>query len=253
MKNRLKYFEDKKRSVHQPNRFWWFSLPGNNYLPVVYQMLDDAEFSLLIDWFEETEQRQFIGECNIPAISTLIGFVAGSSMDALVQCGHYAGYSTLLLGFVLRKMGKKRGLFSVDIDPEITRFTEGWVRKANLMSYVNLRCGDSGDPQVAQEAAEYFGRDIKAVFIDSSHQYEHTLRELNLWFEKLVPGGLIFLHDVSDFAAQFDRTGFGGVHRAINEWRSGKAESILINGIAAPMPTAYYDGCGLGIIHKDNR
>lgn len=253
MKNRLKYFEDKKRLRREPDRFWWFSQPGNTYLPVVYQMLSDKEFSLLIDWFEETERRQVIGECNIPAITTLIGFVAGSSIDAIVQCGHYAGYSTLLLGFILRKMGKKKSLFSIDIDPEITRFTESWVRKADLTSYVSLECGDSADPRLAQKATEYFGHPTKAVFIDSSHQYEHTLRELNLWFENLAPGGLIFLHDVSDFAAQFDRTGLGGVRRAIEEWRSNQVESILVNKLATNVPTAYQDGCGLGIIHKSSR
>jgi hypothetical protein len=121
------------------------------------------------------------------------------------------------------------------------------------------------------------------VFIDSSHQYEHTLKELKLWFGLLSPQGLMFLHDVSDFAKTFDSTGEGGVQRALDEWsrfynrrkdgffvqllsyfkgktlprirKSGNfsLQMALINRIAPAKLSAenpYQDGCGLGIIQK---
>lgn len=254
MKDRIKYFQDRRHL----NRFWWFSLPGNDYLPLLYAMLEDREFSLMVEWFEETEREGLIGECNITVMSTLLGFISGSSIDSIVQCGHYAGYSTLLMGFALRKMGKRNALFSVDINPDVTQFTDKWVRRAGLTEYVSVNCGDSADQTVAQNATEFFGRNPKAVFIDSSHAYGHTMAELNLWYGKLMPGGLIFAHDASDYAATFDGTGSGGVSRALEEWRKKmeNIEAVMINKIAprsAGELSAFYDACGLGIIQKAHR
>ena len=53
------------------------------------------------------------------------------------------------------------------------------------------------------------------VFIDSSHEYWNTRAELDAWYPALAPGGLIVLHDSSEFAAGFDVTAKGGVRRAL--------------------------------------
>lgn len=106
----------------------------------------------------------------------------GSGINRVVQCGHYAGYSTLLLGFMMRKMGFRRSLFSVDIDARVTEYTYQWLQEADLLDYVNLHVGNSTDKDLPDLARAYFGnRDICLVFIDSSHQYQHTLNELDLW------------------------------------------------------------------------
>jgi predicted O-methyltransferase YrrM len=275
--DRLSYFKHK-----DGNRFWWFAI--NDYLPLIYSSLSDEEFKLLIDWYDETEEKQLIGECNVPLISTLVGFVSGNSLDRIIQCGHYAGYSTLLLGWALRKMGKKKALFSIDINPDVTEFTQKRIDKAGLSDVVSLCVGDSADKDAAFQGIGYFnGKRPKAVFIDSSHQYEHTLRELELWFDLLVTGGFLFLHDVSDYAKTFDSTGNGGVQKAIDEWvqalndrKKGYIHSIfshfrkekspfglkekdlplqiaLLNRIAPDSLSAenpYQDGCGLGILQK---
>jgi predicted O-methyltransferase YrrM len=246
--DRMRFFADR---IEQ-DRNWWFRIPGNDSLPLMYQFLTDEEFTIFTEWFEETESKELIGECSVVPVTAIGGFVAASNIDSIVQCGHYSGYSTLLLGFLLRRLAKPRSLFSIDIDPEITRFAQGWVNRAGLSKHVKLVCGDSSDPAFVEESTEYFGKRPGLVFIDSSHQYEHTLKELDLWFEAIVPGGLIFLHDVSDFASQFDATGKGGVCRALSEWRT-QHECIMINPVAPDSPretTAYQDGCGLGIVHK---
>jgi hypothetical protein len=82
------------------------------------------------------------------------------------------------------------------------------------------------------------------LFIDSSHQYEQTLKELHLWEPEMEAEGLIFLHDVSDQAREYDTTGKGGVRRAffevmVDEWNG----MDISKGV-------YRDGCGLGIIQK---
>jgi predicted O-methyltransferase YrrM len=125
--------------------------------PPLYADLTDEEFEILLEWYEETEKKQLIGEANIPLLSTLTGFVAGNNLDRIVQCGHYAGYSTLLLGWTLRKMGKKKALFSIDINPDVTEFTQNWVNRAGLEDVVHLAVGDSADERITLQSVDYFG------------------------------------------------------------------------------------------------
>ena len=51
-------------------------------------------------------------------------------------------------------------------------------------------------PQIKKNvtaALDYFKSDnIDILFIDSSHQYEHTLKELNLWFDIIKKVGSFF-------------------------------------------------------------
>ena len=270
--DRLSYFKQKTG-----NRFWWFKI--NDYLPLIYANLSSKEFNTLIEWYEETEEKQLIGECNIPLISTLAGFISGNNLDRIVQCGHYAGYSTLLLGWTLRRMGKKNALFSIDINPDVTQFTLKWIRKAGLEDVVHLTIGDSADEKIVSQSIDYFNkRTPKAIFIDSSHQYKHTLKELKLWFHTLSPSGLLFLHDISDYAKTFDSTEEGGVQKAVDEWHNDlinagestntssffscfqkktsskpNLQMALLNrskpkALGAEIP--FQDICGLGIIQK---
>jgi predicted O-methyltransferase YrrM len=39
------------------------------------------------------------------------------------------------------------------------------------------------------------GTDFDVLFIDTSHEYEHTLQELERWSHLVQPGGVILMHD----------------------------------------------------------
>lgn len=241
-----------------PRRYWWHWGRARQYIPDVYGCLRQDEWALFAAWFEETERVGRLGEMAVPMVSVLRGFLMGSGVSAVVQLGHYAGYSTLLLGFMLRRMKRRNALFSIDIDPDATEFTRGWVERAELTQQVALHLGDSADPRSADAADAYLGRPPQAVIIDSSHEYAHTLRELDLWYGRLPPGGMLFCHDASVYAATFDRTGKGGVRRALREWLArlpggGAGSAILIDGdadVPGKAGIAYADGCGLCIIQK---
>ena len=240
------------------NRYWWHRVPAANYNPIPYSMLDAAEWDILEAWFNDTEQKfESTGEANVPPLSLLIGLISGSAISRVVQCGHYVGYSTLLLGFLFRKMGKKQALFSIDIDASVTEYTAEWLSLAGLDDQASLSVADSADPEGPKRAWEYFGRQPpQLVFIDSSHQYEHTLKELDLWYDQLPQGGLLVLHDTSRFAAIFDTTGNGGVFRAVSEWCAVRGiNSLMLNSFVAggsPGDYPYLDGCGLTIIQKNS-
>ena len=159
----------------QHARFWWHRLPTSRYVPPVYGYLTDREWELLEEWYEETASMGAAGEINVPAMSVIQGLVMGNGLSRIVQLGHFHGYSALLLGFMLRAMGSRPGLFSVDISPEATAFSQSWVDRAKLGEFVHLHVGDSADEATADAAASSLGGQPQLLLIDSSHQYEHTL------------------------------------------------------------------------------
>ncbi|MEI2784834.1 MAG: class I SAM-dependent methyltransferase [Candidatus Nanopelagicales bacterium] len=243
-------------------RFWWHQIPGNDYEPLCYAVLSDEEKSLMISWFEATADH-YVGECSVPMASLIAGLVGGNGTSRVVQLGHYSGYSTLLTGFLLKRMGRRKALISFDIDEEVTAFTQTWIDRAGLADVVRLELLDSADPQAVARATAYFdGADPQVVFIDSSHQYAHTLLEYRNWQPALAPGGMFIMHDVSRQATAYDSTSAGGVMRAALELRSmGAPTPLLINSEVGPgghiaedlsvlADWAYQDGCGVGLLQK---
>lgn len=236
-------------------RYWWHWGQTRRHVPDVYSCLRADEWEIVQAWYDETERLELMGEMAVPMISVLRGFIIGSGVSAIVQLGHFLGYSTLLLGFALRRMRRQKALFSIDIDRKWTEHSTAWVKRAGLGDQVALHRGDSADPACADAAIAYLGRPPQLVIVDSSHQYAHTLRELDLWYDRLPPGGMMFMHDSSEYAATFDSTGKGGVRRALLEWlpKLPAGSAIVIQGdadLSGRTGTPYADGCGLAIIQK---
>lgn len=236
-------------------RYWWHRLPGNDFVPPIYAELSDDEWNVLRDWYAETDRTGPIGECAVPLMSLQHGLVAGNGLGRIAQLGTCAGYSALLLGWTLRRLKAPRGLFSLDLDRAMCELSRRWITSAGLNDFVQVAEGNSLDPRSVEAAREYLGGAPQLVVIDSSHEYRSTLAELDLWYPALAPGGLIVLHDVSEFAAGFDVTGEGGVRRAFAEWRTAhpEVETLSLNAEARSMDSprvAYQDACGAGIIHK---
>ena len=226
-----------------------------DYVPPVYAWLADDEWTLIADWYAETDRSAQIGEAAVPLISLLHGLVMGNRAGRIVQLGTHAGYSALLLGFMLWRMDARRGLFTVDIDGAFCEIARAWLKRAGLLDFVEVAEGSSLDSTSLTRARDYLGGAPELIILDSSHEYRATLQELDLWYTELAPGGLLVVHDVSRFAQSFDVTQSGGVRRAFDEWRAANptAETFLLNGeersMDLPRPL-YKDACGVGLIHK---
>ena len=236
-------------------RYWWHRLPEMDFVPPIYSDLSDDEWKTIRDWYAETDQNDRIGECAVPLISLLHGIVMGNRVDRIVQLGTCSGYSALLLGFMLRRMNAAHGLFTIDVDPEMCALARRWITRAGLQDFVEIVELNSLDRDAPEAAQKYLRASPELILIDSSHEYASTLRELDLWYPALAPGGLIVLHDVSRFASGFDLTQAGGVRRAFDEWRKlhTETETFCLNGEARSMQDTssfYKDFCGLGLIHK---
>jgi predicted O-methyltransferase YrrM len=238
------------------NRFWWHHLPGTDYVPPVYAVLSDTEWQVMEDWYQDSARNRGIGEINVPAMSMIQGLVMGSAVTRIVQLGHFYGYSALLIGFMLRFMDAGGRLFSIDIDEGATEFSQRWIDRAGLDEHVTLHLGDSAASSSVDAAVDDLGRMPQLILLDSSHQYGHTLRELDLWVPRMEPGSIMLLHDTSTFAQTFDVAGAGGVQRALDEWldEHPEAEFLNLNREVVPGSDAaqlvYKDGCGLGILQR---
>ncbi|MDQ2918326.1 MAG: class I SAM-dependent methyltransferase, partial [Verrucomicrobiota bacterium] len=193
-----------KWSAEEAPRFWWHRLPGMNYLPGIYSDLSESEWRIVADWYDETSRAGQVGEVAVPLMSLLHGLVLGNRAERIVQLGTHAGYSTLLLGFMLRRMNARHGLFTIEIDSELLAVARKWIARAELEDFVELAERDSLDPETASAAKDYLGGAPELIILDSSHEYSATLHELDLCYGSLAYGGMLVVHDVSRFAQGFD-------------------------------------------------
>lgn len=103
-----------------------------------------------------------------------------SELDAqhVIELGTRSGVSTVAWLHGLSKTGGR--LTSVDIDPGPELEADNWT-------FIQ---GDDLDPVVVStlEPAD-------VVFIDTSHHYDQTVRELNVYRWLVKPGGRIVCHD----------------------------------------------------------
>ena len=113
-------------------------------------------------------------------LPTLAGMVREHKARHVIELGTRSGVSTVAWLYGLLYTGGM--LTSVDIDeaPDVDPGPVSW----------RFIQGDDCDPAVLTQLEP---ADI--VFIDTSHTYDHTLAELNLYRWLVKPGGRIVCHD----------------------------------------------------------
>lgn len=236
------------------DRFWWYGLSKTDYVPPVFSTLSRREWGVMSRWFRDSERAKGIGEINVPAMSLLQGLIMGNGITRTVELGHYYGYSTLLTGFMLRSMNNGGKMVSIDIDPKANAFTGKWIERAGLTETCSLFLGDSSDPKALDFAVQQLGGMPDLILLDSSHQYEHTLRELDLWVPLMTPNTIMVLHDTSNVARDWDGTEKGGVPAALEQWlpKHPEVEFLNLNRVVPVSGSTdgltYKDGCGIGIL-----
>ena len=162
----------------------------NHHPPVqsaVIDALGDAQLSATLWWKQLPASRleaEYERLCRTPSdiyehLPTFVRLCVERDAQHVLELGTRTGVSTVAWLFGLSKTGGR--LTSVDIDarPPIGEF-EHW-------SFVQ---GDDMDPAVFAAL-----KPADLVFLDTSHHYEHTLRELNLYRHLVKPGGVIVCHD----------------------------------------------------------
>jgi predicted O-methyltransferase YrrM len=161
-----------------------------------------------------------------PLSLELLGSVLQASRPRLVlELGTYIGFSSLVIGDVLAHNEPAGELVTVEPDQSAQEVAKTSTSHLSNISFVQ---GYSTDADVIRNLRDRGPFEI--VYLDSSHAYTETLRELDLIFDApmLADGGLLILHDAAKEAAQFDPSGKGGVRRALDEWIGKRSYQMVV-------------------------
>lgn len=122
-----------------------------------------------------------------------------SEKGAIVEIGAWKGRSTICLG-----KGSKAGslvkIYSIDPhkDTSLHKMNSCLDTYAEFKKNIQIaKVDDIVFPMVktSQEAAKIFNEPIQFLFIDGEHDYESVKLDFQLWYPKLIYGGLIAFHD----------------------------------------------------------
>ncbi len=120
--------------------------------------------------------------------------------NVIVEVGSWKGKSTICLGNGSRD-GNKVKIFAIDphigssehqkMFGEVDTFEEFKqnINQAGVAEFVEpIR-------DISENAAKNFNQQIEFAFIDGAHEYSFVKLDFNLWFPKVMNGGILAFHD----------------------------------------------------------
>lgn len=160
----------------------------------------DAYLDRLSKWSDIQEYLPFLHETakSYPQVRVL-------------ELGARRGNSTL--AFLAAALPVHGSVVSVDLDP-VADFSEGMRRWRGCPWWTFIQGDDMDEAVQAQLPAE-----VDVLFIDTSHEYGHTLAELRVFMPRVVPGGVALFHDTRIFGT-WSQPGdtIPPVARALDTW-----------------------------------
>lgn len=118
----------------------------------------------------------------------------------IVEIGSWKGKSTIFIGKGALA-GKRIKVYAIDPhtgSPEnIKVLGKVWTYDDFKKNIENAGLNDIVIPIVktSEEAAKNFTDPVEFIFIDGVHEYEMVKQDFELWFPKLIDGGIIAIHD----------------------------------------------------------
>jgi predicted O-methyltransferase YrrM len=128
----------------------------------------------------------------------------------VLELGARRGNSTL--AFLAGAAETGGHVTSVDID-DIEWAVNGMLpwRKTPLWTFIH---GDDMDPSVQARLPG----SVDVLFIDSSHNYDHTLAELRAYMPRVTPGGVALFHDTHLLGYQCPKDDYPAVRLALDDY-----------------------------------
>lgn len=141
-----------------------------------------------------------------------------------------------------------KGLHLISIDPWMTEETESYVDIANvdqgehenryqstLRRLAPFGRRSSTWRMTSLDAAERIpGHCLDFAYIDARHDYDSVLEDLEAWFDKVRPGGILAGHDYVDGKGE---CGVFGVKSAVDTFFAARGLSVQATLDDAPWPT----------------
>ena len=123
----------------------------------------------------------------------------------IVEIGSWKGKSTSWLG-IGSEDGNKIKVYAIDPhtgSKEHKLYSDVWTFDTFKKNIKEVGVENIVIPIVktSKEAAKDFNLPVELIFIDGSHEYEDVKLDFDLWFPKLIKGGVMAFHDTIDWAA----------------------------------------------------
>lgn len=118
----------------------------------------------------------------------------------IVEIGSWKGKSTIWLGKG-SKDGNKIQIYAIDPHTGSSEHQQEnkkiWTFEEFKENIKNAKVDDVIVPLIktSEEAAKDFDKPIEFIFIDGAHEYEFVKLDFDLWFPKVVNGGIMAFHD----------------------------------------------------------
>lgn len=177
----------------------------------------------MVDLQKEFVQRLWWSSDISEHLPTLYALVVACQAKNVIELGVGGGNSTVAFLAALERTGGK--LWSVDIEAKIIND----MRKLLGDVYWATVVGDD----LNSDVISWLPHGVDIVFIDTTHEFEHTWRELGVYSMLVRRGGYILMHDtVTDV----------GVKRAVADWLETHKDFSYYN----------FEHCnGLGVMTKE--
>lgn len=176
------------------------------------------------------------GELNI-----IVELLAAKGVSQVLQLGTYLGWSALVLADLVFPRGL---VFSVDPHAGYLQTARRYADLARLDNLHFIEGLSQADDVVAEVASTLWD----AIYIDTTHHYAQTVKELDIYCGQVAdPGTLVLLHDASEHARSLDVEGRGGVKAAITEWLAAHPEW---QGMICEPPVFPQAEFGLGVLSR---
>jgi len=123
-----------------------------------------------------------------------------TGQGVIVEIGSWKGKSTIWLGRG-SKAGGRVPIYA--IDPH-TGSAETWQMFGEVWTFdeflANIQTADVAGlviplRQMSEEAARSFDKAVELIFIDGAHEYATVRLDFELWFPKVIAGGIMAFHD----------------------------------------------------------
>jgi predicted O-methyltransferase YrrM len=122
------------------------------------------------------------------------------SNTVIVEIGSWKGRSTVCLALG-SQAGNQVKVFAIDPHTGNTehrrRYGQVWTYDEFMANIKQMKVDNLVVPvlKTSAAAASNFNEPIGLIFIDGAHEYEAVKQDFELWYPKVIQGGVIALHD----------------------------------------------------------
>lgn len=118
----------------------------------------------------------------------------------IVEIGSWKGKSTIWLGKGSEN-SKRLKIYAIDPHEGSSEHKKRYSKVLTFEEFINNIRNAKVEHiilpivKTSEEAAKNFNEPVELIFIDGAHEYELVKKDFELWFPKVMEGGIIAFHD----------------------------------------------------------